>query len=67
MHGYSVICCSSGQENKLVYPFMKTHLRFFLEKKKITQTFQNQWDKSEVNHQSNGQHTLSAHLVQLVD
>lgn len=66
MHGYSVICCSSGQENKLVYPFMKTHQSFFLEKK-ITQTFQNQWDKSEVNHQSNGQHTPSAHLVQLLD
>lgn len=32
MHGYSVVYCSFGQENKLVYPFMKTHQRFFLEK-----------------------------------
>lgn len=39
MHGYSVICCSSGQENKLVYPFMKTHLRFFLEKRKSLKHF----------------------------
>lgn len=35
MHGYSVIYCSSGQENKLVYPFMKTHQSFFLEKKSL--------------------------------